>query len=162
MKTNNVRIKNIIILLYFILLVLAVVSAILFSIYKDLMGDPVLTFLLVLFGFMVLFLIIHRICKLFEYDSDGVKVVILTKGLLLSDYYNYREYREEFEKHQLLKYKYYNYFVYKRLVLFLVCMPNHKKTKIAKFNVTLVSRKKIKYIRQSLNKMIRENRKKQA
>lgn len=162
MKTNNAKVKNVIISLYFILIVLAVLFATLFSVFQDLTGDPVLNFFLVLFGFMVLFLITHRISKFFEYDSDGVKVVILNKGLLIADYFNYREHRVEFEKHKLRKYKYYNYIVYKRLVLFLVCTHNPKKIKIEKFNVTLVSRKKIKYIRQSLNKMIRENRKKQA
>lgn len=162
MKTNNARVKNIIISLYFILIVLAVLFATLFSVFKDLTGDPVLTFFLVLFGFVVLFLLTHRISKFFEYDSDGVKVVILNRGLLLAEYFNYREHRVEFEKKKLRKYKYFNYFVFKRLTLYLICNHNPRKIKIERFNVTLVSRKKIKYIRQSLNKMIRENRKKQA
>ncbi|GAA3555517.1 hypothetical protein [Snuella lapsa] len=158
MRTNNGKIRNVIISVYFILIVLAIVMSTVFSAFKNITGNPTLTFLLFLFGFIALFFIVHAISKYFEYDSDGMKVVLINRGLLLSDYLNYREFKVEFEKQQLVSYKIYNYLVFKSLVLHI--KNNRGGTKRVHFNVTLVSRKKRKYIKQSLRKMVKANRKK--
>lgn len=142
--------------MYFILIVLAILFATLFSAFSDLTDSPTLTFFIVIGAFALLFLLAHKVSKYFEYDSDGLQVVILNKGLLLSDYFNYREHKLEFEKENLLGYKFNNYIVYKNLVLFINTRHNHKRRE--EFNVTFVSRKKRKYIRQSLSKIVKHNR----
>ena len=73
-----------------------------------------------------------------EYDSDGAKVVITNKGLLLSEYLNYREHTIEFEKRELSGFKFNDYIIFKTLVLHLKTRHGKKK---ARFNVTLVSKK---------------------
>jgi len=142
--------------MYFILIVLAILLATLFSAFSDLTNSPTLTFFIVIGVFVFLLLAAHKVSKYFEYDSDGVQVVIINKGMLLSDYFNYREHKLEFEKEQLIGYKFNNYFIYKSLVLYLTSRHGHNKTET--FNVSLVGRKKRKYIRQSLSKIIKHNR----
>ena len=117
MRTNNGKVRNIIVSVYFILIVLAIILATVFSAFKDVTDHGWITFLIFLFGFAGIFFLVHWIAKFFEYDSDGVKVVVLNKGLLLTDYVNYREYKVEFEKERLAGFKFHNYIVYKSLVL---------------------------------------------
>ena len=157
MRTNNGKVKNVIISLYFILVVLAVIVTTLVSSFSELYNNPTITILIILFVFSVLFVITHKVSKYFEYDSDGMQVVIINRGLLLSEYVNYREHRLEFEKEKLISFKFRDYFFYKSLTLNL--KDRHGDLKRVNFNVTLVSRKKRRYIRQSLSKMIKHNRK---
>jgi hypothetical protein len=158
MRTNNGKVRNIIVSVYFILIVLAIILATVFSAFKDVTDHGWITFLIFLFGFAGIFFLVHWIAKFFEYDSDGVKVVVLNKGLLLTDYVNYREYKVEFEKERLAGFKFHNYIVYKSLVLSIKNKSGN--IKHAYFNVTLIDKKKRKYIKQSLMKMLKENRKK--
>lgn len=155
MRTNNGKVRNIIVSVYFLLIVLAIVLATVFSAFKDVSTHLWFTFLIFLFGFIGVFFLVHWIAKFFEYDSDGVKVVVLNKGLLLTDYVNYREYKVEFEKNRLVGFKFRNYIVYKSLVLSIKNKSGN--IKHAYFNVTLLDRRKRKYIKQSLRKMLKEN-----
>lgn len=157
MRTNNGKVKNVIISLYFILIVLVIVLTTLLGEFKDIVESQAITYLIILVVFGILIIITHRICKYFEYDSDGMKVVILNKGMLLSDYFNYREYKLEFDKKDLKKYKIRNFIFIKVLVLYV--KGRNDELRKETFNVTLVSRKKRKYIRQSLSKIIRHNKK---
>ena len=157
MRTNNGKVKNVIISLYFILIVMAIVMTTLISEFRDIADNPTRSFFIIFIAFLLLFGITHRISKYFEYDSDGMKVVILNRGLLLSDYFNYREHKLEFEKSELTGFRFYNYIFFKNLVIHIKTKKGHKRTE--RFNVTLVSRKKRKYIKQSLSKMIKQNKK---
>ncbi|MFL0352688.1 hypothetical protein [Xanthomarina sp. GH4-25] len=157
MRTNNSKVKNVIVSVYFILIVFAILLATVFSAFSHLSPNPLITFFLLASSFGALFFIVHFISKYFEYDSDGLKVVVTNKGLLLSDHFNYREHTVEFYKERLSGFKFNNYLFFKSLVLYI---ENSKgQVRKERFNVTLVSRKKRKYIRQSLTKMVKQNRK---
>ena len=157
MRTNNDKVRNVIISVYFVLIVLAILLATVFRAFSDVTDNPLATFLILILSFAVLFFLVHFISKYFEYDSDGIKVVVTNKGLLLSDHFNYREYTVEFYKDRLAGFKFNNYLVYKELVLYI--KDTHGHTRKERFNVTLVSKKKRKYIKQSLSKMIKQKRK---
>ena len=130
------------------------------SSFEETSENPTINVLFIVLVFALLFLITHKISRYFEYDSDGVQVVIINKGLLLSDHFNYREHKVEFDKDKLKGYNFNNYFLYKTLTVYLA---NHKgRTRKEKFNVTLVGRKKRKYVRQSLSKIVRHNKKQNA
>jgi len=146
MRTNNSKVRNVIISVYFVLIVLAILLATIFRAFTNLTPNPLITAFILIFGFSALFFLVHFISKYFEYDSDGLKVVVTNKGLLLSDHFNYREHTVEFHKSKLKSFKIYDYLVYKELVLFIKSSNGHVKKEC--FNVTLVSRKKRKYIRQ--------------
>ena len=157
MRTNNSKVKNTIISVYFILIVFAILLATVFSAFQDLTDNPTFTFFIVVFSFAFVIVLVHYISRYFEYDSDGVKVIVINRGLLLSEQYNYREHKLEFEKEDLIAFKIHDYVVFKSLVIYVKDHRGHKKKEI--FNVTLVTRKKRKYIKQSLSKMIKTNRK---
>jgi len=157
MRTNNLKVKNIIISIYFVLILLAILASTIFSVFSHLTNNPTLIFFLIFSAFVVLFVLVHNISKYFEYDSDGIKVVVINKGLLLSDYFNYREHKLEFSKENLVGYKFHNYLVYKSLDLYIKDRKGNKRKE--SFNMSLVAKKKRKYIRQSLSKMIKLNKK---
>lgn len=155
MRTNNSKVKNIIISVYFVLIVLSIFSATVFSVFKHLTPNPILTFALIAFVYAVLFFLVYRVSKYFEYDSDGFKVVIINKGLLLTEYLNYREHKLEFDKERLVGFKFNDFVLYRTLDIYVRDRNGGKKKET--FNVTLVTKKKRRYIRQSLSKIIKAN-----
>lgn len=155
MRTNNEKVKNIIISLYFIIIVFGILILTLFNVFRDVSKNPTVTLLIILFALIALFVITYRVSKFFEYDSDGIKVVFLNKGLLLSEYLNYREHKLELDKDKLIGFKFNNYYFYKTLVIYYLSHHNNKKSEV--FNVTLVNRKKRKYIKQSIRKIVKQN-----
>lgn len=157
MKINNSKVKGIIVSAYFLLIVLIVILASVFNIFIDIPLNPVLIFVAVLFLFLGLFVLLFKVTKFFEYDSDGLKISILNKGLLSSEGLSSKEHSLEFEKEKLISFKFQNFIFYKRLVLFVINKRGHEKREV--FNVTLVERKKRKYVRQSLGKVVRRNKK---
>ena len=157
MRTDNRKVRGIIVSVYFVLFILAIVLATVFSAFGDLTDRPGRALSIIFVCFVTLFMIVYLVSKYFEYDSDGVKVMVVNKGLLLGDYLNYREYKVEFYKKNLIGYKFKNYLIYK--VLKLVVRQSNGKIKKHVFNVTLVEKKKRKYIKTSLSKMLRDNAK---
>lgn len=85
-----------------------------------------------------------------------MKVVITNRGLLLSDQFNYRERQIEFDKADLQGYKFTNYIIYRTLTVYI--KDQRGKTLKDSFNITLVSRRKRRYIRQSLSKIVKHNK----
>lgn len=155
MRTNNSNVKNVIVSVYFVLIVMAILAATLFQAFKHLTPNPLLTFVLIVIGFAALFFLVYRIARYFEYDSDGLKVVIINRGLLLTEYLNYREHKLEFDKERLSTFKFNDYFFYKTLDVYIKNKEGSKKKET--FNITLVPHKKRRYIRQSLSKIIKAN-----
>lgn len=157
MRTDNGKVRGFIISVYFILVILAIVSATVFNAFKDVTDNAFIVSIILLLVFGIAFFGFHAIARYFEYDSDGVKVVVLNRGLLLADRFNYRERKIEFSKEDLLGYKFRNYFAFK--VLKLVVKQSDGNTSKHNFNVTLVTKRKRKYVRQSLSKILKANKK---
>ncbi|REE25772.1 hypothetical protein [Winogradskyella pacifica] len=152
MRTDNREIKNTIISIYFILIIAAILLATVFKSYHLVEGSS----LYVLIGLLVAVVVVHFVARFFEYDSDGAQVIITNSGLILTDYLNYRENKIEISREKLSGYKIRNYYFYKSLVIYV----SHSNGKIEKehFNITLLKYKKVKYVRQSLRKIIKENK----
>ncbi len=157
MRINNSKIRGIVISGYFIFIVLALTLSTVFNVFSELEINSVLIFIFTVFIFLGIFILIFKVTKFFEYDSDGLKVGIMNKGLLSTNSLKSKEHTLEFEKDKLINFKFQNFIIYKRLVLYITNSRGHKKKEI--FNVTLVESKKRKYVKQSLNKIVRNNRK---
>ena len=153
MRTDNRNVKNTVVSIYFLLIVFGIL---LITVFKSLEFFVDSTFFVIL-GLFVVLVIFHSIAGYFEYDSDGSKIIILNKGLILTEYINYRENKLEFARHQLTGFKINDYFLYKSLVV-LIKTYDGKQVK-ERFNVTLLKRKKMRYVKQSLRKTLKENRK---
>lgn len=156
MRTNNGKVKNIILSVYFILIMLSILMTALAGTLNAFFGNSKIGYVIFPLLLAIVFFLTHYISKYFEYDSDGMQVVIINRGLLLSEALNYREHKIEFEKNLLKGYKFTNYIFYKSLAIYLDG-NKHKSKEV--FNVTLVSKKKRRYIKQSLNKIVKQNKK---
>lgn len=153
MRTDNGSVRNFIISVYFVLIVVAVLLATVFQSLNVVSDGSLYVF----FGTLLVAILIHGIARFFEYDSDGPKLIIINRGLLLSDYLNYREHKIEIEKSKVLGFKIKKFYVFNQLVV--LYNDRHDKQHKARFNVTLVKKRKLRYIRQSLSKIIKENKK---
>ena len=153
MRTDNRKVKNTVVSIYFLLIVFGILMI---TVFKSLEFFVDSTFFLILGVFIVL-VIFHSIAGYFEYDSDGAKIIILNKGLVLTEYINYRENRIEIARHELLGFKVNNYLLYKSLVILYKTYDGSKVKE--RFNVTLLKPKKLKYVKQSLSKTVKANRK---
>ncbi|MFD2823616.1 hypothetical protein ACFS5M_08040 [Lacinutrix iliipiscaria] len=139
---------------------MAIFSAVMFKTFSSISTDPFIVLVIIAVIFGALFFIVHYISKYFEYDSDGHMVIVTNKELLMSDRFSNKEHIVEFEKDKLIGFKFNNYIVFKSLVLLIKNKRGH--TQKERFNVTLVSKKKRRYIRQSLTKVIKENKKQEG
>lgn len=153
MRTDNRQVRNTVVAIYLILNIFAILLATVIKSLEFVNDSSFYVFL----GLFIVLVAFHSIAGYFEYNSDGPKIMITNKGLLLSDYINYREKTIEFAREDLLGFKVKHYIIYKSLVIF---YKNNARTKVKKrFNVTLLKYKKLKYVKQSLNKILKENKK---
>ncbi len=148
--------KNMIISVYFILVVLAIILTTLMSAFEDLYDNRTVMTIGVLTVIAILFWLTHKNSKYFEYDSDGDDIIILNRGLLFSEQFNYREHKIEIEKSRLLSYSFKNLFFYRSMTI--NYLLKNGKEQSDTFNITLLNRKKRRYVRQSLSKTIKLNK----
>lgn len=152
MRTDNRNVKNTIISIYFLLLLFVILWITVFKSYGMFPESSLYVFL----GLLLVAVVFHFVARYFEYDSDGVKLVIINKGLILTEFVNYRENKIEVEKSKLVKYRINDYIIYKVLV---ISLKNSEGTIYKeRFNITLLKRKKLKYVKQSLRRMIKKNK----
>lgn len=153
MRADNRRVKNTVVTIYLIVIVLGVLVI---SLSKSLGIFADSTFIVVL-ALFVLLVSFHSVAGYFEYDSDGPMITILNRGLVLTEFINYRERKLEFSRQQLIGFKIKNYILYKSLVV-LVKTKEGKQIK-KRFNISLLKTRKMKYVKQSLKKILKANSK---
>lgn len=156
MRINNSKIKNTILTAYFLLLIAVILNMVVFGLFRDWINSSTLQWILVVVFFVGLFVALHSIAKYFEYDSDGDILVIINRGMIVSEFINYREKIVEFPKTKLLYYKLMDYRIYKSLNLYVRSGEHHQKR--IKFNVTLVPNRKLRYLKMSLDKIVKNNK----
>ncbi|PHS06695.1 MAG: hypothetical protein COA88_10165 [Kordia sp.] len=106
--------------------------------------------LLVILGFVYW----YKRAKHIEYDSTGLCLVFISKGLLFSEINNYREQRIEIPKSKLKKFHIKNAFFSKKLYLYI---KTHGVVKKVCLDITFLSNNKIKALKMSLDKVVQEN-----
>ncbi|MGM0635430.1 MAG: hypothetical protein ACQESK_05150 [Bacteroidota bacterium] len=92
--------------------------------------------------------------KYFEYDSEGEIVTFINRGVILSNFFNYRDTVLEVKRKRIVDFKIINFLIYKRLVI--TVKTRHGLVK-RHTNITFLSPKKTKYLSQSLNKLVTKN-----
>lgn len=93
----------------------------------------------------------------FEFDSDGEALIFKSNGLLISNFLPYRDQRTEVPKSKLKGYRVENYFVYKRLHIF-INSRNSKGFRHYKYNITLLTGNKTRALKVSLAKVLEKNK----
>lgn len=129
-----------------------------FGLFRNWISNTTLEWILIMGFFLGLFMALYSVAKYFEYDSDGDVLVIINKGLIVSEFVNYREKIVEIPKRKLLYYKLKDYGIYKSLNLYIRSGKNRQKR--IKFNVSLVPNRKLRYLKMSLDKIVRNNKSK--
>ena len=159
MRINNSKIKNTILTAYFLLLFAVILGMIVFGLFRTWITNSTLKYGVFVVFFVLLFLVLLKVAKYFEYDSDGHVLVLINRGFIISEYINYGGKKAEFPKKKLIYYKLTKRFLfYKSLNLYIKSSDNEHHQKRIKFNVSLVSRKKLKYLRMSLDKVVKQNK----
>ncbi|MGO1751421.1 MULTISPECIES: hypothetical protein [Psychroflexus] len=92
--------------------------------------------------------------RYFEYDSEGTLLSIYTRGIILSQITNYRDKRYEVKKDSITDCKVINFLFFKKLVIH---YKKNDKTKKISINVTLLSPRKVRYLKKSLSKLLQQN-----
>jgi len=141
---------------YFLLLIAVILNMVVFGLFRNWIDNSTLQWILIVVFFVGVFLVLHSVGKYFEYDSDGDVLVIINRGMIVSEFFNYREKIVEFPKTKLLYYKLKDYKIYKSLNLYVKSGEHHQKR--IKFNVTLVPNRKLRYLKMSLNKIVKNNK----
>lgn len=108
-----------------------------------------------LLGIFLLQVYIYVCGKYFEFDSEGEIVTIVNKGMILSNFINYRNSHIEIRRDRILGYKYYNFFIYRRLVI--LAKDSNGKEYQKHLNVSFIKPKKIKLVRTSLQRLVNKN-----
>jgi len=109
-----------------------------------------------IFALLVYLILVYwyKRAKHIEYDSTGLGLVFVSKGILLSEIRNYREQRIEFPKNKLKRFRVKNMFFSKKLYLYVSTYGVVKKVCL---DITFLGRNKTKALIMSLDKVVREN-----
>ncbi|MEM6720063.1 MAG: hypothetical protein AAF611_12135 [Bacteroidota bacterium] len=100
-------------------------------------------------------IVFYSTAKYFEFDSDGNVLTFINKGLFISNFINYREHRAEFPKEKLKRYRIQNYVLYSFLYVYVKSKSNQIKR--VRFNITLLSNRKKRALKKSLEKVLKHN-----
>ena len=96
----------------------------------------------------------YKRAKYIEYDSSGLGLVFISKGVFLSEINNYREQRIEIPKSKLKRFRIKNIFFTKKLYLYI---KTHGVIKKVSFDITFLGSRKTKALKISLDKVVQEN-----
>jgi hypothetical protein len=96
----------------------------------------------------------YNISKFIQYDSTGLGLVFVSKGIVISNVNNYREQRIEIPKNKLSKFNINTSLFYKKLELYIISSNVTKKVIL---DITSLDKKKIKNLHTSLQKVVQEN-----
>lgn len=135
-----------------IVFILGIIAYILEINKFDVFGDkswvilviPALTFILLYF--------LGR--PIFEYDSDGEALNFRNNHILYI--LSKKSAKDEFPKYKLLRFNIVNAFIFRKLHIYISSKKNH--VLILKYDISFLSRKQIKDLRFSLNKVIKANK----
>ena len=89
----------------------------------------------------------------FEYDSDKNLLIIANKGMVLSNFINYRNKKVKIKQDEIINYKIYNFIVYRKLVI--TAREKSGKKYKRHINLTFIKPKKFKLVKKSLDRFIR-------
>lgn len=148
---NRKPIYNFIYSLIGILFLLGVIAYILELNKLDVFGDKAWVLYAVP---ALLFLLVFSLGRpIFDYDSDGEALSFRNNHVLP---FMKKSAKDEFPKYKLLKYNLVNGFVFKKLYIYISSKKNH--VTVLKYDISYLSRKEVRDLKFSLNKVIKANR----
>ncbi len=98
----------------------------------------------------------HRIAQLFEFDSDGETLNFKNNGVFFSKFMEYRVKRAEFPKGKLIDFSILDLGIFSSLKI-IIQSKRIKGPRTYTFNITFLSRKKKRGMKESLRKVVEKN-----
>ena len=149
---NRIPVFSFIYSLVGIIIILGVIAYILEINKFDIFGNKVWILLAIP---LMLFLLLYFIGRpVFEYDSDGEALNFRNSHILYS--LTKKNAKDEFPKYKLLKFNIVNVLFFKRLYVYISSKKSH--VIILKYDVTFLSKKQLKDLKFSLNKVVKINK----
>lgn len=154
MRFNNASSKRWIPFLYFFLVLGSIIAIVYMLFFQDEFNKGKLWYVIPI-ALLIIFGIVYTSAKYFEFDSDGNVLTFVNKGLFISNFINYREQRAEFPKEKLTRYRVENYIFFCKLYIYIKSRSN--KIKRLGFNISLLSPRKRRALKKSLDKVLKHN-----
>jgi len=154
MRFSNAKSKKWVPFLYFFLGIGSIFVMAYLFLFRDDFDNEKLWYAIPAMLVFILF-VIYSTAKYFEFDSDGDVLTFINKGLFISNFINYREHRAEFPKEKLKRYRIQNYIVFSFLYVYVKSKTNQIKR--VRFNITLLSKRKKRALKTSLEKVVKHN-----
>ena len=149
---NRIPVFSFIYSLVGIIFILGVIAYILEINKFDIFGNKVWILLAIP---LMLFLLLYFIGRpVFEYDSDGETLNFRNSHILYS--LTKKNAKDEFPKYKLLKFNIVNVLFFKRLYVYISSKKSH--VIILNYDVTFLSKKQLKDLKFSLNKVVKINK----
>ena len=149
---NRILVFSFIYSLVGIIFILGVIAYILEINKFDIFGNKVWILLAIP---LMLFLLLYFIGRpVFEYDSDGETLNFRNSHILYL--LTKKNAKDEFPKYKLLKFNIVNVLFFKRLYVYISSKKSH--VIILKYDVTFLSKKQLKDLKFSLNKVVKINK----
>ncbi len=155
MRFNNGSLQKWVPLVYFFLFLGILLSVLVYGVMMEEKSANLIWYVLPTVGFLLLFAFVYKVVAFFEYDSDGEVLNFINKGLMLSNFMNYREKRAEFPRDKLKDFKIINYVIYRNLRL--LVSSRSGRTKKLHFNITFLNARKRKALYNSLDQVVKHN-----
>ncbi len=129
------------------------IVAFLFERYKlNIVGEWIsLLFIVIPAILLIIFYVRGR--QIFEYDSDGEALNFKNSNVIV---FLDKSLSDEFPKYKLLSYEIVNAFIFKRL--FVTISSKKSYSVILKYDISYLTRKEVRDLKFSLNKVIRQNK----
>ncbi len=160
MRFNNYPTIKYIPFIYFISIIsLAIICYLEFLFEKENLFHVEQLVWLVLGAVFTLLLYLYFFGQFFEYDGDGEALCFRNDGIVISERINYRGKKAEFPRTKLKKFKIKNYFIVKKLYIYVKSNKIPKKVTKIVFDITFVKPKRISLMKASLNKVVSKNKK---
>ncbi|MCD9854728.1 hypothetical protein LUD75_08415 [Epilithonimonas sp. JDS] len=149
---NRVPVYSFIYSLCGIVFILGVIAYILEINKFDIFGDK--SWVLLLFPSLISVLLYLLGRPIFEYDSDGEALNFRNSHIIYI--FSKKNAKDEFPKYKLLKFNIVNAVIFKKLYIYISSKKSH--VLILKYDISFLSRKQIKDLKFSLNKVIKANK----
>ncbi|MDP9954895.1 hypothetical protein [Epilithonimonas hungarica] len=134
-----------------IIFILGIIAYVLEINKFDVFGDKAWILLLLPF---LLFIILYMLGRpIFEYDSDGEALNFRNNHILYI--LNKKNAKDEFPKYKLLKFNIVNLLIFRKLYIYISSKKSN--VVILKYDLSYLSRKEVKDLKFSLNKVVKAN-----
>ena len=149
---NKAPVYNFIYSLVGIVFILGIIAFILEINKFDVFGDKAWVLLLIP---TLMFLFLYFLGRpVFEYDSDGEALNFRNNHILYI--LSKKNAKDEFPKYKLLKFNIVNALIFKKLYIYISSKKSH--VLVLKYDISFLSRKQIKDLKFSLNKVTKSNK----